>query len=261
VSSTPAHDDFLKSLAVIPALGILASGSADKTVRLWFALYFSVCRPRQTLLIPLFSTRRDLSTLFVHDLNNISQPTALPQMGSFSGHTRPVDALALDILDSSSSPLLYSADSMGVIKAWSLDISTRPDGSRSVRGTVEAEYGGHRTGVGELWVLQQHIWSGTLSLSCNSRKTMLSYAHDRVLHSFDGLHRHDPVSLSRAHKVPSHNYTFCCRSLSPPTSSYSVVSAISVNGSRGRHHRVEYQLVRRTRCRSRESCRGGRSFA
>ena len=114
-----------------------------------------------------FPTNRDLSALSLRDRNNESQPTLLPQMGSFSGHTRPVDSLALDLHDdgsSSSSPLLYSADSMGVIKAWRLDVNTRPDGTRSVRGVVEADYGGHRTGVGELWISQQHIWSGTLSI-------------------------------------------------------------------------------------------------
>lgn len=49
---------------------------------------------------------------------------------------------------------------MGVIKVWALDIQTRNDGARSVRGTVEAEYQGHRTGVCEMIVAEGRIWSG-----------------------------------------------------------------------------------------------------
>ncbi|KAF9507608.1 hypothetical protein BS47DRAFT_1398465 [Hydnum rufescens UP504] len=183
VSSTPAHDDFLKSLAVLPALGILASGSADKTVRLWFAL--------------------DISALSLGDHADVSPSTALPQIGALSGHTRPVDSLGLDLHDDgsshSSSPLLYSADSMGVIKAWSLDVNTRADGTRLARGTVESEYRGHRTGVGELWISQQHVWSGTLPMPCNSPQR---YALMSVLRSVDGLYRHDSVSLPQHMKSP-----------------------------------------------------------
>ena len=35
ISSTPAHEDFVKVLLVIPSLNLLVSGSSDKVVRFW----------------------------------------------------------------------------------------------------------------------------------------------------------------------------------------------------------------------------------
>lgn len=69
-------------------------------------------------------------------------------------------------------PLLYSGDSMGVIKAWSLDIIVRPDGIRSIRGTVVEEHSGHRTGVCTMLVTNGQVWSGEFFLP-NSNGTEL----------------------------------------------------------------------------------------
>ena len=60
---------------------------------------------------------------------------------------------------------LYSADSMGVIKSWSLDLTTNDSGDRSVRGTVAEEHKGHRTGINEMTVLNHQIWTGLLPVS------------------------------------------------------------------------------------------------
>jgi len=35
ISSTDAHDDFLKALYIFPSLALLVSGSSDKIVRFW----------------------------------------------------------------------------------------------------------------------------------------------------------------------------------------------------------------------------------
>ena len=35
LSTTSAHTDFMKSLLVIPPLGVLVSGSSDKATRIW----------------------------------------------------------------------------------------------------------------------------------------------------------------------------------------------------------------------------------
>lgn len=45
ISSTDAHEDFVKALYVFPSLGLLVSGSSDKFVRFWFSsnFLFSPC--------------------------------------------------------------------------------------------------------------------------------------------------------------------------------------------------------------------------
>lgn len=73
--------------------------------------------------------------------------------GVVSGHTRPVDCLAYDPVQR----LLYTGDSMGVIKAWELDISE--DRSHS-RATQVAELKGHRTGVNSISIHESNVWSG-----------------------------------------------------------------------------------------------------
>lgn len=67
--------------------------------------------------------------------------------------------------------MLYSGDSMGVIKSWNLDILERPDGTRSIRGAVVDEFTGHRTGVTSMVVSEGKIWSGK-SLRRSIRSTL-----------------------------------------------------------------------------------------
>ncbi|KAF8590437.1 WD40 repeat-like protein [Ramaria rubella] len=126
LSSTLAHSDFVKTLLVIPSLSILVSGSSDKIVRFW-----------------------DLSS-------DLTQP--LMQLGSISAHTRPVEALAFEPKNDASC-LLYTADTMGVMKVWELD---REFGaSANCRGVLKAELHSHRTGVNDLWVGKGFVFSAS----------------------------------------------------------------------------------------------------
>ena len=93
---------------------------------------------------------RDLEPL----ATNPTEPLKL--LGSISGHTRPVECLAIDPEDGNpSSPTLYTADSMGVIKIWQLE-----RGEGSCRGILQGELTGHRVGVTEMWVGQGGVWTG-----------------------------------------------------------------------------------------------------
>ncbi|KAG8900321.1 hypothetical protein FRC01_010176 [Tulasnella sp. 417] len=131
VSDTPAHDDFLKTILVIPSSRILASGASDKLLKLW-------------------------------DLQGLSsgEAPALHQLASISGHRRPVEALAT----SDSSPNhLVSGDSMGVMKAWNLEERWRASESSlpTVRATTATDIGGHRTGVNDIVVASSYLWTAS----------------------------------------------------------------------------------------------------
>ncbi|KAF8754366.1 WD domain, G-beta repeat [Rhizoctonia solani] len=128
LSTTKAHSDFLKTLLIIPQLNLLVSGSSDKHVKLW-------------------------------DLSVLTSPTAhnesLVQIGSTTGHTRPVECLAVD---SSVGYRLYSADSMGVIKAWEVESHPAPTSSR--RLTHVGDLQAHTMGITDMWVAHGRVWSG-----------------------------------------------------------------------------------------------------
>jgi WD40 repeat protein len=96
---------------------------------------------------PAKRSYRDLQTL------SSDSTLSIKLTGVVSGHTRPVDCLAYDPVQR----LLYTGDSMGVIKAWELDISE--DRSHS-RATQVAELKGHRTGVNDLSIHEGSVWSG-----------------------------------------------------------------------------------------------------
>ncbi|KAF8312050.1 WD40-repeat-containing domain protein [Cantharellus anzutake] len=146
VSTTDAHDDFLKSICVIPSLRLVASGASDKSIRMW-----------------------DLSVL------SSSPASQLLHVGTFTGHTRPVECLSVDgaprfaaeeeYATITENLRLYSADSMGVIKIWSLDISTRASGALSIRGNVVRENKAHRTGINDMVVSNGQIWTGSTDYS------------------------------------------------------------------------------------------------
>lgn len=124
--------------------------------------------------MPLIPPCFPLTIILSRDLSGLDNPDrvsdTLPLVGSLSGHRRPVDCVAIDIRSSgpTARPLLYSGDSMGVIRVWSLDITERSDGSRSVRGVTEAEFTGHRTGVCTMMVADGQIWSGELQTPANA---------------------------------------------------------------------------------------------
>ncbi|KAF8604510.1 WD40 repeat-like protein [Ceratobasidium sp. AG-I] len=129
ISTTNAHADFLKSLLVVPHLNLLVSGSSDKHIKLW-------------------------------DLTALSSPTThaapLVQIGSTTGHTRPVECLAHD---PSAGDRVYSADSMGVVKAW--DVESHPPPSTSRRLKLVADLKAHTMGVTDLWAAHGRVWSAS----------------------------------------------------------------------------------------------------
>ncbi|CAE6385046.1 unnamed protein product [Rhizoctonia solani] len=130
LSTTKAHSDFLKTLLVIPHLNLLVSGSSDKHIKLW-----------------------DLGVL----ISSATQNEPLTQIGSTTGHTRPVECLAVD---SSASYRLYSADSMGVIKAWEVESHPAPTSSR--RLTHVGDLRAHTMGITDMWVAHGRVWSAGL---------------------------------------------------------------------------------------------------
>ncbi|KDQ16241.1 hypothetical protein BOTBODRAFT_157068 [Botryobasidium botryosum FD-172 SS1] len=136
VSSTLAHGDFVKKVLVIPELKLLVSAGSDKLVKLW-----------------------DLSVL-PPNAGDVPPGFTLPQVGSLSAHTRPVEALAVDLsapISSSKPMILYTGDTMGIIKVWSLE---PPENNSTWRPILKGSLDGHRTGVTAMIVDQGIIWSG-----------------------------------------------------------------------------------------------------
>jgi len=131
ISSTLAHSDFVKTLLVMPSLQLLVSGSSDKSVRFW-----------------------DLSSPLSSD-----GPTPV---GSISAHTRPVESLAA-YLDTSTNPphlVLFTADTMGVIKVWDV-VKDSTEGPPIWRSTLRDELTDHRTRINEIVYGEGHLWSAS----------------------------------------------------------------------------------------------------
>jgi len=128
ISSTLAHSDFVKTLLAIPSLQLLVSGSSDKSVRFW----------------------------------DLSSPDGITPMGSISAHTRPIESLAA-YLDTSTSPphlVLFTADTMGVIKVWDV-VKDSTDGPPIWRSTLRGDLSGHRTRINEIVYGNGHLWSAS----------------------------------------------------------------------------------------------------
>ncbi|KAI0047961.1 WD40 repeat-like protein [Auriscalpium vulgare] len=134
ISSTLAHADFVKTLLVLPALNVLVSGSSDKSVRFW-------------------------------DLASVDAASPLQSLGSISSHTRPVESLSAYI-ETADDPhadttyVLFTADSMGVIKVWRI---RRDDAEMHPRVRAEPidELVYHRTGINELVYGNGHVWTAS----------------------------------------------------------------------------------------------------
>ncbi|KAJ3521598.1 hypothetical protein NM688_g8998 [Phlebia brevispora] len=116
LSSTEAHNDFVKTLLVVPTMDLLISSSSDKIIRFW-------------------------------DLSAFEEGKPLVSAGSVSAHTRPVEALAAHQLDERSA-VLYTADTMGIIKVWELQKEQGP--SPRWRSTLKEELNYHRTKINEI---------------------------------------------------------------------------------------------------------------
>ena len=97
------------------------------------------------------------------DLTNPRRTEPLKAIGIISAHTRPVQCFAVDA-QSSSSATLYTADSMGLIKVWTLE-RTYGD-APNCRATEREELILHRTGINEMWLGHNQLWTGRLILVC-----------------------------------------------------------------------------------------------
>ncbi|KAI0928857.1 hypothetical protein AcW1_005975 [Taiwanofungus camphoratus] len=127
ISSTPAHSDFVKALLVIPSLKLLVSGSSDKLVRFW-------------------------------DLSTFEDGKPLTSVGSISAHTRPVESLDARVI-SDGTIVLYTADTMGIIKVWEL---TKEDGeSPRWQSTLQEELQHHRTRINEMVYGNGQLWTAS----------------------------------------------------------------------------------------------------
>ncbi|KAG9318250.1 WD40-repeat-containing domain protein [Chiua virens] len=126
ISSTVAHDDFVKCLFVFPTARLLVSSSSDKLVRFW-------------------------------DLTDVWEGR-LKTAGSISAHSRPVECLT-GVAHSETSVTLMTADTMGVIKIWKLDkeSGTNP----RWRGDVQDTLNHHRTRITEIRYGDGQIWTAS----------------------------------------------------------------------------------------------------
>jgi len=98
------------------------------------------------------------------NLRDISQPenqSPLKSVGSISAHTRPVECLDGQAL-SDHSAILYTGDTMGVIKVWDLQ---KDDGFPSRwAATLKDTINHHRTRINELIYQNGHLWTGKFTL-------------------------------------------------------------------------------------------------
>ncbi|KAJ7197204.1 WD40-repeat-containing domain protein [Mycena pura] len=127
ISSTEAHSDFVKCLFVFPSLRLLVSGGSDKIVRFW-------------------------------DLSDPMSSKPLSSLGSISSHTRPlscIDGVSL----SETTAILYTADSMGVIKIW--DLVKESGEAPRWKSTLKTELTHHRTGIFDLRLSQDQLWTAS----------------------------------------------------------------------------------------------------
>lgn len=147
MSSTQAHNDFVKTLLVIPWLNILVSGGSDRQINLWNLLPFKAGAA-----------------------NNASH--GLQKLKTLKEHTRPVEALALaepgTLGCAANEAIFYSADSMGVIRSWHVKREETTSASESsttardsgVTVTKKDVFEGHHTSVPEMMVGEGGLWSG-----------------------------------------------------------------------------------------------------
>lgn len=78
-------------------------------------------------------------------------------MGSITDHTRPVGTLDARVL-SDRSAVLYTADTMGIIKVWEV---TRDDGTPPRwQSKLISEFKHHRTRVNDMIHGNGHLWTG-----------------------------------------------------------------------------------------------------
>nr|ANC28034.1 WD-repeat protein [Polyporus umbellatus] len=127
ISSTDAHSDFVKALHVIPSLRLLVSSGSDKVVRLW-------------------------------DLSTVADSRPLTSIGTLSDHSRPVESLQTRALPDKS-VVLYTGDTMGVIKLWKIAKDARGTTSWLITPVDELKH--HRTRVNDMIYGDGLLWTAS----------------------------------------------------------------------------------------------------
>ena len=98
---------------------------------------------------------------FSRDLSSPDSPHGPLPVGSISAHSRPVESLAayLDVTGTLPHLVLFTGDTMGVIKVWDVEKDSTED--RPIwRSTLRDELKHHRTRINELVYGDGHLWSG-----------------------------------------------------------------------------------------------------
>ncbi|KAF6765007.1 WD40-repeat-containing domain protein [Ephemerocybe angulata] len=140
-----AHSDFVKSLLVIPSLKLLVSGGSDKITRLW-------------------------------DLSSAGTSEPLKSAGSISSHTRPIECLA-GYATSDSSAILYTADTMGVLRVWTLqkEAGVKPPRWKC---SPKGELTHHRTRINDMALGQNLVWTASSDDTAQIHSAIESEASD-----------------------------------------------------------------------------------
>lgn len=112
----------------------------------------------------VYSHSAILLTSSYRDLSTRTSPEFLNCIGSISAHTRPVEALDTYITPydtSAPTAVLFTADTMGVIKVRNPEKQTGADGKPSIRprpASDDLKY--HRTRINQIVYGDGHVWSG-----------------------------------------------------------------------------------------------------
>ncbi|KAL0947369.1 hypothetical protein HGRIS_013485 [Hohenbuehelia grisea] len=125
ISSTDAHSDFVKALFVFPTLQLLVSAGSDKIARLWDLAHHELGKP-------------------------------LKCVASISSHTRPVECLDGQAT-SATTAVLFTADTMGIIKFWELS----KEDLTLWRCSPKGELNYHRTRINDILYGSGHLWSAS----------------------------------------------------------------------------------------------------
>jgi COMPASS component SWD3 len=114
------------------------------------------------------------------DISQPSERRSLSSLGSISSHTRPVECL-LGKVTSDGKTILYTGDTMGIIKVWELLRETGSNPRWKASLSQQLDY--HRTRIDDMFYGNGQLWTGTTV---------------RFLFSFIPLAKssHEPPSLS-----------------------------------------------------------------
>ncbi|KZT56431.1 WD40 repeat-like protein [Calocera cornea HHB12733] len=134
LSDTEAHTDFVKAITYLTNERIIVSGGSDKEIRFWEL-------PSQA--------------------GEVSVPVALKSIGFVREHVRPIASLLAPHGTLIPAHTMYSADSMGVLLEWRLDVIHDDGKDRRVRATKVKQLRGHSTGINGCCFNGSQLWTGS----------------------------------------------------------------------------------------------------